>query len=65
MLAISAILLGRETKGLLLGETADPLLRNNILLAAQEDEAVILSLFQDKLAALEANHDTTAGELAT
>lgn len=32
---------------------------------AQEDEAVILSLFQDKLAALEANHDTTAGELAT
>lgn len=41
VLAISAILLGRETKGLLLGETADPLLRNNILLAAQEDEAVL------------------------
>ncbi|CAB1208411.1 cation diffusion facilitator family transporter [Acinetobacter bouvetii] len=40
VLAISAILLARETKGLLLGETADPQLRNNILLIAQEDEAV-------------------------
>ncbi|WP_291355573.1 MULTISPECIES: cation diffusion facilitator family transporter [unclassified Acinetobacter] len=40
VLAVSAILLARETKGLLLGETADPLLRNDILLIAQEDEAV-------------------------
>lgn len=40
VLAVSAILLARETKGLLLGETADPLLRNNILLIAQEDQAV-------------------------
>lgn len=32
---------------------------------AQEDEALILSLFQKKLAALEENHDTDAGELAT
>ncbi|WP_425915944.1 cation diffusion facilitator family transporter [Acinetobacter sp. TSRC1-2] len=41
VLAISAILLGRETKGLLLGESADPQLRNNILLIAQEDHAVL------------------------
>ncbi|MFZ0331785.1 MAG: cation transporter, partial [Acinetobacter bohemicus] len=40
VLAVSAILLARETKGLLLGETADPQLRNNILLIAQEDSAV-------------------------
>jgi cation diffusion facilitator family transporter len=40
VLAVSAILLARETKGLLLGETADPQLRNDILLIAQEDEAV-------------------------
>ncbi|MGD9698209.1 cation diffusion facilitator family transporter [Acinetobacter sp.] len=40
VLAVSAILLARETKGLLLGETADPRLRNDILLIAQEDEAV-------------------------
>ncbi|MFH7767316.1 cation diffusion facilitator family transporter [Acinetobacter sp. BSP-28] len=40
VLALSAILLARETKGLLLGETADPQLRNNILLIAQEDAAV-------------------------
>ena len=40
VLAVSAILLARETKGLLLGETADPQLRNNILLIAQEDIAV-------------------------
>lgn len=40
VLAVSAILLARETKGLLLGETADPKLRNDILLIAQEDEAV-------------------------
>ena len=41
VLAVSAILLGRETKGLLLGETAAPELRNNILLIAQEDVAVL------------------------
>ncbi|NNG76790.1 cation transporter [Acinetobacter sp. ANC 4277] len=41
VLAISAILLGRETKGLLLGESAAPELRNNILLIAQEDIAVL------------------------
>ncbi|NNH78154.1 cation transporter [Acinetobacter sp. ANC 5380] len=41
VLAISAILLGRETKGLLLGESAAPELRNNILLIAQEDVAVL------------------------
>ena len=40
VLAISAILLARETKGLLMGETADPKLRNDILLIAQGDEAV-------------------------
>ncbi|OTG76202.1 cation transporter [Acinetobacter sp. ANC 4169] len=40
VLAVSAILLARETKGLLLGETADPKLRNDILLIAQQDEAV-------------------------
>jgi cation diffusion facilitator family transporter len=40
VLAVSAILLARETKGLLLGETADPQLRNDILLIAQQDEAV-------------------------
>ncbi|MEA4836144.1 MAG: alternate F1F0 ATPase, F1 subunit alpha [Anaeromusa sp.] len=32
---------------------------------AQEEEALILSLFQDKLTALEADHDTDAGKLAT
>ncbi|MGE8560756.1 MAG: cation diffusion facilitator family transporter [Acinetobacter sp.] len=41
VLAVSAILLARETKGLLLGESADPQLRNNILLIAQEDIAVL------------------------
>ena len=41
VLAVSAILLGRETKGLLLGESAAPELRNNILLIAQEDIAVL------------------------
>ena len=40
-MAISAILLARETKGLLLGESADPQLRNNILMIAQEDHAVL------------------------
>ena len=40
VLAISALLLARETKGLLLGETADPQLRQNILNVAQEDFAV-------------------------
>lgn len=32
---------------------------------ALEEEAVILSLFQEKLAGLEADHDTDAGDLAT
>ena len=40
VLAISALLLARETKGLLLGETADPQLRQNGLNVAQEDFAV-------------------------
>ncbi|KGT48539.1 MULTISPECIES: cation diffusion facilitator family transporter [Acinetobacter] len=40
VLAVSAWLLARETKGLLLGETADPKLRENVLLIAQEDIAV-------------------------
>ena len=40
VLAISALLLARETKGLLLGETADPQLRQNVLNVAQEDFAV-------------------------
>lgn len=40
VLAVSAVLLARETKGLLLGETADPKLRQNVLLIAQQDAAV-------------------------
>ena len=40
VLAISALLLARETKGLLMGETADPKLRPNVLKIAQEDAAV-------------------------
>ena len=40
ILAISALLLARETKGLLMGETADPQLRHNVLNVAQEDPAV-------------------------
>ncbi|OTG84299.1 cation transporter [Acinetobacter sp. ANC 5054] len=40
VLAISAVLLGRETKGLLMGETADPQLRHNVLKVAQDDPAV-------------------------
>ena len=40
VLAISALLLARETKGLLMGETADPKLRHNVLKIAQEDAAV-------------------------
>ncbi|MDV2469692.1 cation diffusion facilitator family transporter [Acinetobacter chinensis] len=40
VLAVSAFLLARETKGLLLGETADPQLRHNVLLIAQDDVAV-------------------------
>jgi len=40
VLAVSAWLLACETKGLLLGETADPKLRENVLLIAQEDIAV-------------------------
>ncbi|MBO3654704.1 cation transporter [Acinetobacter bereziniae] len=40
VLAISALLLARETKGLLMGETADPKLRHNVLEVAQEDPAV-------------------------
>ena len=40
VLAISAILLARETKGLLMGETADPQLRHNVLMVAEQDPAV-------------------------
>lgn len=40
VLAISAFLLGKETKGLLLGETADPQLRHNVIRIAQNDPAV-------------------------
>lgn len=40
VLAISAFLLGKETKGLLLGETADPQLRHNVIVIAQQDPAV-------------------------
>jgi divalent metal cation (Fe/Co/Zn/Cd) transporter len=40
-LAISAFLLGKETKGLLLGETADPQLRQNVLNIAQNDPSVL------------------------
>ncbi len=40
VLAVSAFLLARETKGLLLGETADPQLRHNVLQIAQDDVAV-------------------------
>ncbi|NHC02974.1 cation transporter [Acinetobacter sp. 187] len=40
VLAISAFLLGKETKGLLLGETADPQLRHNVIAIAQQDPAV-------------------------
>ena len=32
--------MARETKGLLLGESADPQLRDHLLLIAQEDDAV-------------------------
>ena len=41
VLAISAFLLGKETKGLLLGETADPQLRHNVLNIAQNDSSVL------------------------
>jgi cation diffusion facilitator family transporter len=41
ILAVAALLLGRETKGLLLGETADPLLRQNVLSITQQDPAVL------------------------
>lgn len=40
VLAISAILLARETKGLLMGETADPQLRHNVLNVAELDPSV-------------------------
>ncbi|WP_216935186.1 MULTISPECIES: cation diffusion facilitator family transporter [unclassified Acinetobacter] len=40
VLAVSAWFLARETKGLLLGETADPKLRDNVLKIAQQDAAV-------------------------
>ncbi len=40
VLAVSAVLLARETKGLLMGETADPKLRQNVLNIAQDDPAV-------------------------
>lgn len=41
VLAISAFLLARETKGLLMGETADPQLRSNVLRIAQQDDAIL------------------------
>lgn len=41
ILAVAAFLLGRETKGLLLGENADALLRDNVLHIAQTDQAVL------------------------
>jgi divalent metal cation (Fe/Co/Zn/Cd) transporter len=41
VLAVSAFLLARETKGLLLGETADLHVRQNILKIAQDDEGVL------------------------
>ena len=41
VLAVSACLLARETKGLLMGETADPQLRRNVLHIAQKDPAVL------------------------
>jgi len=40
ILAISAFLLAKETKGLLLGESADPELRHNVLKIAQDDITV-------------------------
>ncbi|MGL3045414.1 cation diffusion facilitator family transporter [Acinetobacter pecorum] len=40
VLAVSAWFLARETKGLLLGETADPKLWENVLNIAQQDAAV-------------------------
>ena len=40
VLAVSAWFLERETKGLLLGETADPKLREDVLNIAQQDVAV-------------------------
>ena len=43
VLAISAVLLGKETKGLLLGETADPQLRQNVIHIAQNDPAVLFA----------------------
>ena len=41
VLAVSAFLLGKETKGLLMGETADPKLRHNVINIAQHDPAVL------------------------
>lgn len=43
VLAISAFLLGKETKGLLLGESADPQLRQNVIRIAQSDPAVLFA----------------------
>lgn len=40
VLAISAWLLAQKTKGLLLGEVADPKLRDHVLKVAQQDHAV-------------------------
>src|SRR5690606_26946771 len=40
VLAVSAWLLARETKGLLMGETADPRLREDVLNIARQDVAV-------------------------
>ncbi|WP_269913839.1 cation diffusion facilitator family transporter [Acinetobacter sp. HY1485] len=41
ILAVAAFLMARETKGLLMGEVADPALRQSIINIAQYDEAVL------------------------
>lgn len=41
VLAVAAFLMGRETKGLLLGESADPKLRHALMLIAVNDDAVL------------------------
>lgn len=43
ILAISALLLGRETKGLLMGEPADPKLHQNVLSIAKQDTSVLFA----------------------
>ncbi len=41
VLAVSAILLAIETKGLLMGESADPKLRHHLMYIASQDDAVL------------------------